>query len=203
MNFEKTLGSRVASETTKFANQIERQRQDLKASYEAETNRSIAEESRLIRQEIAKIRGRRENVGDVLRAELESLVMAFNGSIRSNAEPSASERFDRLARQASESIARGNAEDTRKSISEMKAIFFDEARKQPAFVIDFFLELARERHIAIDKTLHDRLVEAGKGSIDRNDIYGLRNVIGEMLDNRYPIDAKDDAKIALAGLMKW
>src|SRR5581483_5811369 len=203
IELEKTLGSRAAAEATELASRIERERQNLKTSYEADTNRSIAEEGRAIRQEISKIKDRRENVSDVLRAELESLVTAFDGAIRSNAEAAALERFDRLARQTRDSIARGNVEDARKSVSEMRAICFDEARKQPAFVIDMFLELARDRHLAIDKALHDRLIEAGKANIDRSDLSGLRAVIGQMLDNRYPMDAKDSAKIALAGLMKW
>jgi molecular chaperone DnaK len=199
----KTVGPRVAAEATELAHRIERQRQNLKAAYEADSNRSVAEEGRGIRLEISKIKDRRENVGDVLRAELESLLSAFDGAIRPKAEASAVERFDRLARQARESIARGHAEDARKSISEMKAICFDEAGKQPGFVVDTFLEFARERHVAIDKVLHDRLVDAGKASIGRNDLNGLRAVIGQIVENRYPIDAKDSAKITLAGLMKW
>ena len=202
-DLEKTVGSRAAVEATELMHRIELQRQNLKASYEADTNRSIAEEGRAIRLEISKIKDRRENVGDVLRAELESLLAAFDGAIRPHAEALAVERFDRLARQARDTIARGHTEDARKSISEMKAICFDEARKQPGFVVDIFLEFARERHLAIDKALHDRLVDAGKASIERNELYGLRAVIAQIVENRYPIDAKDSTKITLAGLMKW
>src|SRR5581483_9121206 len=126
IELEKTLGSRAAAEATELASRIERERQNLKTSYEADTNRSIAEEGRAIRQEISKIKDRRENVSDVLRAELESLVTAFDGAIRLNAEAAALERFDRLARQTRDSIARGNVEDARKSVSEMRAICFDE-----------------------------------------------------------------------------
>jgi molecular chaperone DnaK len=81
-------------------------------------------------------------------------------------------------------------------------IFFDEARKQPAFVVDLFLDLARERHIAIDKPLHDRQVADGQSRIEREDIDGLRQIIGQMLDNRYPTGARAAATLALAGLMK-
>jgi hypothetical protein len=34
-------------------------------------------------------------------------------------------------------------------------------------VVDTFLDLSRERHLAIDKTLHDRLVESGKLHIEQ------------------------------------
>jgi molecular chaperone DnaK len=202
-DLEKTLGSRAAAEANVLAHRIDLQRQNLKASYEADTNRSITEEGRSIRLEISKIKDRRENVGDVLHAELESLVASFDGAIRPSAEALAVERFDRLTRQVRESITGGNMEDATKSISEMRAICFDEARKQPGFVVNMFLELARERHVAIDKALHDRLADAGKASLERNDLNRLRAVIAQMIKNRYPIDAKDSVKVTLAGLMRW
>jgi molecular chaperone DnaK len=117
---EKSLGSRGTSEVSGLAHQIERQRGNLKDSYEADARRSIAEEGRAIRQEISKIKEKRENVGDVLRAELESLVAAFDGAVRAEAEATASERFDRLARQTRDSIVRGNMDDARKSIFESR-----------------------------------------------------------------------------------
>ena len=132
-----------------------------------------------------------------------SLTAAFDGVIRPNAESGSVERFDHLARQAQDSITRGNTDDAKKSISEMHAIFFEEALKQPGFLVNTFLELARERHFAIDKSLHDRLVEAGKASIERSDLDGLRAVIAQMHGNRHLMDAKDGPTTALAGLMKW
>jgi hypothetical protein len=65
-----------------------------------------------------------------------------------------------------------------------------------------FLDLARERHVAIDKAIHDRLVEAGKASIEHNDVHGLRAVIAQMVENRYSIDPKASSTMALAGLMR-
>jgi molecular chaperone DnaK len=200
---QKTLGPRAATESAELARRIGRQWEDLNTSYEADTRRSIAEEGRAIRQEISRIKGRPENVGDVLRAELESLIDAFDVAIRPNANAAAAERFDQLGRQAREATLHGRAEDAKKSISEMRAICFDEAGKQPAFLVDPFSDLARERHFAVDKALHDRLVEGGKTSIENNNLNGLRTIIAQLLENRYPMDAKGGAKTALAGLMKW
>ena len=199
---QETLGSRTASEAAELTNRIERQKDNLKTSYEADTRRSIVEEGRAIRQEISKIKNKRENIGEVLQADMESLIGAFDAVIRQTVDSSISERFDRLVGQARESIGRGNTEDARKSIAEMRAICFEQVRKQPSFVIDTFLDLARERPLAIDKALHDRLIEAGKSCIDRSAFNDLRNVIVQMLENRYPTNAKDSATTALAGLMK-
>jgi molecular chaperone DnaK len=201
-NLQETLGSRTASEAAELTNRIERQKDNLKTSYEADTRRLIVEEGRAIRQEISKIKNKRENIGQVLQADMESLIGAFDAVIRQTVDSSISERFDRLVGQARESIGRGNTEDARKSIAEMRAICFEEVRKQPSFVIDTFLDLARGRPLAIDKGLHDRLVEAGKACIDRSAFNDLRNVIVQMLENRYPTNAKDSATTALAGLMK-
>jgi molecular chaperone DnaK len=68
---------------------------------------------------------------------------------------------------------------------------------------DMFLDLARERHFAIDKNLHDRLTKAGEANIERSDLNGLRAVIAQMHENRHPMNAKDGTTTALAGLMKW
>jgi molecular chaperone DnaK len=200
---QRTLGPRAAAEATELEERIERQRKDLNTSYEPDTRRLIAEEGRAIRQDISKLKKRPEYIGDVLRDKIETLVEAFDGAIRPNADPKIAERFNQLARQARESITRGSMEDAEKSIFEMRAIFFEEAFKQPGFLVDIFMDLVRERHFAIDKSLHDRLVEAGKTSIERSDLSGLRAVIAQMHENRYPMDAKDSATTALAGLMRW
>jgi molecular chaperone DnaK len=200
---EKTLGLRVASECFDLKQRIENRRQQLKDAYEADCRRSVADEGRAIRQEISKIKSKRENVGDVLRTEIDSVASAYNGVIRPTATPAICDRFDRLVRQAGDAILQGNIADAKKSLFEMQATLFEEARKQPSFVIDTFLDLAKDRHFAIDKVLHDRLVEDGKARIGKQDIDGLRSLIGKMLDNRYPTTASGSAAMTLAGLMKW
>jgi len=65
-----------------------------------------------------------------------------------------------------------------------------------------FLDLARERALVVDKALHDRLVEEGKAVIERSDLNSLRAVIGQMRQNRIPMDPKSSATTALAGLMR-
>ena len=71
----------------------------------------------------------------------------------------------------------------------MISIFLDGAKEQPGFHVDMFLSFTRERHLAIDKALHDRLIAEGEACIDRNDSGGLRRVIGQILDNQYPTSA--------------
>jgi molecular chaperone DnaK len=129
---EKTIGPKIADEAAELKQRLERKKDDLNTAYEADTRRSIAEEGRAIRQEISRIKNRRENVGDVLKAELDSLVSSFDVAIRPNANHAAAEQFDALARQARESIGKGNIEDAQKSITEMRSIGLLEASKQPS-----------------------------------------------------------------------
>ena len=79
---QETLGSRTASDAAELTSRIERQKDNLKTSYEADTRRSIVEEGRAIRQEISKIKNKRENIGEVLQADMEGLIGAFDAVIR-------------------------------------------------------------------------------------------------------------------------
>jgi molecular chaperone DnaK len=88
---QRTLGSRAAAEVAELEKRIERQKVDLGHSYDADTSRSIAEEGRAIRQEISRIKGRREYVGEVLRAEAESLIEIFDTGIRPTADTAAAD----------------------------------------------------------------------------------------------------------------
>jgi molecular chaperone DnaK len=197
-----TLGEKASSEADELAKRLEEQKENLSTSYEADTRRSIVEEGRAIRQEISKIKNRSENLGSVLVSEMRGLTEAFDALIRPSVIAATSERFDRLGRQVLEAIQRSRTDDAKKSYAEMQAIFFEEARKQPSFIVDHFLSMAKERHIAIDKDLHERLIVSGKNCIDRENVDGLRSVISQMYKNRVSTGAKDHATLALAGLMQ-
>ncbi|WP_212423604.1 hypothetical protein, partial [Bradyrhizobium sp. AUGA SZCCT0283] len=49
----------------------------------------------------------------------------------------------------------------------MISIFLDGAKEQPGFHVDMFLSFTRERHLAIDKALHDRLIAEGEACVAR------------------------------------
>src|SRR5258708_1536043 len=77
-DLEKTLGARVVSESSDLKSRLEDQRQNLRNAYEADCRRSVADEGRAIRQEISKIKSKRENVGDVLRTEIDAFVAGYD-----------------------------------------------------------------------------------------------------------------------------
>jgi molecular chaperone DnaK len=200
---ERTLGPKIAPESRTLAVRIDRQRLELKNAYEADTRRLIAEEARLIRHEIFKIRARPENVADTLNGEIDRYVMAFNAHVRPYVEGPAVQRFDQLTRIARETIARGNMYDAAKSLAAIREIFSVEAGRQPAFMINYFLWVVRERHRAIDKEHHERLARNGELAVERKDLAALQAVIKQMRDNQIRIDDAPGTAAALASLMKW
>jgi molecular chaperone DnaK len=199
---QRAIGTKSSAEADELNRRLEEQRANLKTSFEADTRRSIVEEGRAIRQEISRIKNRPENVGSVLTAEVDGLVQAYHATVRAHAPRSTNDRFDALLEQVHEALQHGRPDDARRSYSEMIAIFLDGAKEQPGFHVDMFLSFTRERHLAIDKARHDRLIAEGEACIDRKDLDGLRRVIGQILDNQYPTSAKKAASAALAGLMK-
>lgn len=199
---QRAIGGKNSPETQELNRRIDEQRDNLRTSFEADTRRSIVEEGRAIRQEISRIKNRPENVGAVLTEETDRLVKDYDSIVRPNASKSTNERFDALLGQVREALRHGRADDARKSHSEMFAIFMTGAKEHPGFQVDMFLAFARERHLAIDKALHDALVAEGEACIDRNDLDGLRRTIGRILENQIPTSARNAASAALAGLMK-
>jgi len=199
---KRAVGTKNGAEAAELSRRLEEQRAHLKDSFEADTRRSIVEEGRSIRQEISRIKNRPENVGAVLAEESDRLLQDYNSVVRPRAPQSTNDRFDALAEQVREALRHGRADDARKSFAEMWAIFMAAAKEHPGFQVDIFLAFARERHLAIDKALHDRIVADGQACIDRNDLDGLRRAIGAILANQIPTDAKKAATAALAGLMK-
>jgi molecular chaperone DnaK len=197
-----TLGDRVGDETTNLQTRITRQRENLTTSYEADTRRSITEEARTIRQEISKIKENPENVGALLRAEINAVTSYFNAAVRPKCSPVVSDKFDRLAQQAREAVNQNKIQDAKRSLSEMRSTAYEELNKQPSFVINSFLALANERHLAVDKALHDRIVEAGKASAARQDMSGVYDAIKRLVENRVPTDSKLAPTEGLASLMR-
>jgi molecular chaperone DnaK len=198
----RAIGAKGGAEAGELGRRLAEQRENLKTSFEADTRRSIVEEGRAIRQQISRIKNRPENVGAVITEETDRLVQDYNTIVRPHASRSTNDRFDALAGQVREALRHGRADDARKTHSEMMAIFITNAKDNPGFQVDMFLAFARERHLAIDKILHDRLVQEGQACIDRNDLEGLRRTIGRVLENQIPTNANRAASAALAGLMQ-
>jgi molecular chaperone DnaK len=203
-SLERALGSDVAEVIPKFRSRLGRQREALELATDADTRRKISEEGRAIRQEISRIRNKPEFVRAVLRSDLDQFVGEFAASVSSMVDPKVNTQIHRLsglAREALNKSAPHAVDDARRSFDEVRGVLFQALAKQPTFWIGRFEGLAEDRHLAIDKTLHDELVRKGEASIREKDIDSIRAITFRLAKNQVRT-ADPGGSAALAGLTR-
>ena len=83
----------------------------------------------------------------------------------------------------------------------MRAVIFSDLMKRTAFWNDLFLSVAEDRHLAVDKSKHDRLVSEGQQAVSQNDLQLLRSTVWEMQENM--IRGGEPSRVStLAGLLR-
>ncbi|MDW9565793.1 Hsp70 family protein [Sinorhizobium meliloti] len=194
------LISNKSADMNDLKNRIEDQHAALANSVDADTHRSVTEEARKIRQEVALLKINPENVERVLNREVESAETDFD-DIRSMADNDEIERHERLLVTARRNIREGDFEAARFALDEMQSVRFKIVAKQPEFLVSMFGEIASEDYLAVDQAVHQKLVEQGYGFIDENDMEGLRSVIRGLLNNRVTLEVSGTKIIELAHLL--
>jgi molecular chaperone DnaK len=105
------------------------------------------------------------------RAEIDHFVEVFAVHIAANVDAKVNTKIHRLAGAAREALTQTSphsVEDARRSFDELRDLLFVTLAKRPQFWVLRFESLAEDRHLAIDKNLHDRLVhDDGEMSIGR------------------------------------
>jgi molecular chaperone DnaK len=174
------------SELEDVRRRLARQRDQLEQALDADDRRSATEEARRLRHEIARMLRRPEHRGAVLSRQLAELKGAFNYRAREIADADAARRFDELASKAVLELARGRAgfATAEQQLEEMHGIMMGALWRDPRFVAEAFNSLAAEGHLALDRERLGQLVAAGSKALARGDIDGLRDLVGEMIDNR-------------------
>ena len=179
---------------------IERQHAALSTSVDSDTHRSVAEEARKLRQEVALLKMSPENEERVLDDEVGKAETSFD-ELRDVAQPVDTERHDKLLVTTRRSIREKNYDSARRSLDEMKGIRMKALAESPNFLIGIFGHLAEEHHLAIDSALHAQLVEAGIEAAKSDDIDRLRSIIGQMFRNRVSTGADAAEIVELAHLL--
>jgi molecular chaperone DnaK len=201
---ERALGSSVSREVTDFRKRLASHAETLRLSNEADTNRSVAEEGRLIRQDVARIKAKPENQARVARLELDEQVEFFALHVSKQVDEKVAHQVHRLAGMARDSLSRNNdhaTQDALRSMKEINELTRIELFKIPSFWVAIFEGYAENGHRAIDTALHAKLVQAGEAAISRNDVDGLRSVVADLAENQP--SGGDPAKVGvLAGLMR-
>lgn len=179
---------------------IERQHAALSTSVDADTHRSVAEEARKLRQDVALLKMSPENEERVLTDEAAKAELSFD-ELRDLAQPVDAERHDKLLVTARRSIREKNFDSARRSLGEMHGIRMKVLAETPDFLIEILRLLANERHLVVDEELHDQHVAAGVEAAKSGDVDRLRYVIGQMMNNRVSTGADAADIVELAHLL--
>ena len=118
-------------------------------------------------------------------------------------------QIQRLAGYARDALMRSSphaVEDASRSLAEIRGLLFAALAKQPGFWRARFESFAEDRHLAIDKELHDRLVAESETAMRSNDIDAIRNLTFRLSENMVHVGGPGHGE-ALAGLRttrtKW
>lgn len=179
---------------------IERQHAALSTSVDADTHRSVAEEARKLRQEVALLKMSPENEERVLDDEVAKAETSFD-ELRDIAQPVDTGRHDKLLVTTRRSIREKNYDAARRSLDEMQGIRMKVLAESPDFLIEIFRRLAEEHHLAVDEALHAELVDAGVEAVKSGNVEKLRMIIGQMFGNRVSTGADATEIIELAHLL--
>jgi molecular chaperone DnaK len=203
-HLERALGGEVSGDMAKLRDRLTRLREGLKLSHDADTRRSISEEARLIRQEVARIKNKPEFVRSAIRSDIDQFVEGFAIQVASEVDANINAQIHRLAGYARDALTKSSrhaVEDARRSLQEARDLLFGELAKQPGFWLARFEHLAEERHLAIDKELHDRLVSESEAAVRCNDIDAVRNLSFRLGENMVRVGGPGHGE-ALAGLTR-
>jgi len=202
---EGALGASVKDEALALRQRLARIDETFRLSHEADTYRSVSEEARLIRQEIAKLQARPEHQARVVRHELERAMSFYDDHLATVFENRITVQLHRLAGSIREALDRNTAaatRDARKAIEEIQQIIRDELHKAFDFWVMVFEKQAEQRHLAVDKALHDKLVRDGMSAVEARNQDALRMVLGQMQKNMLDLGTGDGNAAVLAGLMR-
>lgn len=180
---------------------VARQHELLSNSSDAEARRAVTEEALHVQQELARLKEAPEHRRAVLLQEIEQIEEGVADLVDSF-DPETVERLNTLLRSAREEISNKNWSEVRQLVQQARTIFQRALVQQPGFILHMFETLSGERHSALDKNLHDRLVQEGGQCLESGDIEGVREVVGAILRNRMPSESESGGVAILSSLMR-
>ncbi|MCW2247743.1 molecular chaperone DnaK [Azospirillum fermentarium] len=188
-----------------LAGRLAEQRRSLTLADDADAKRAIAEEGRHIRQDIARLLDQPENRARLLEHELGEIKGLFNRVARDTVDFRTNERFDQLARTATQELARSTdkaLESTEKILGELKRLTSQTLWQDPMFIVAQFRLIAEERHLAIDKELFGQQVRDGLAAIERDDMPTVRRIFFEIVENQVNLGSAVRGAGDLASIMR-
>jgi molecular chaperone DnaK len=164
------------------------------AANDPETIRRVAEESRFVRQDIARL-GKKHR-GALLQRRLGKMTAVFNRIARAHAEKTEVGRFDNHAGKVQQIIDDATADaydDADLHLSEMRDLFFVVAWRNRDYIHTWFKRLAAEPYLFPDVAEFRAMVAEGNGLVESGDIDALRALVKRLLSARIALGASDTA----------
>ncbi|MEJ0063266.1 MAG: Hsp70 family protein [Alphaproteobacteria bacterium] len=158
-------------------------------SSDPEAIRKVAEEARLIRQDIARLS--KKHRGAVMQRQLGKLTAIFNRLARGHAEKVDIERFESYVDKVQKIIDDGEElalPDAERHFADMRDIFFAAAWRDDQYVRMWFDRLQKEAYLFPDQAEFAKLSTEGK---EAKDIKALRKLVSQMLEARIALAASD------------
>jgi len=199
------IGNSDSGEVRELRKRINEQKNNLQHSADADTNRSVTEHARHLRQDIARMRMAPKNHGKVLKQRLAQLITDFNEYCRENADSIVTDRFDRIAGNAKEALDKNNTRSIKEVeiyLEEMGRIYLQQLWQNPSYIISLFKEISRERYLASDKDKFDALIKEGIQALEQHDIDGVRRIIFKISDDQVIVGTVDKKLAKLSDIMR-
>lgn len=201
-DISESLGETAWAEVQRLQRRLEAQNSALASSNEPDVRRQAAEEALSIRQEVALLKAAPENRASVIGrdlARIEEIRETLGGAF---SEGEMATRADQLATNARRFLDAEKHDQAESCIVQIKALVFGELVQRPEFIADHFERLMSERYSAIDKALHDKLVQVGLAAIRASDWDGLRRTNLALSENHFGSGSGEPSAVKLAGLLR-
>jgi len=189
------LGPEGGPEVQLLKTRLTEQRETLdEANDDAETIRRVAEESRFIRQDIARV-GKKHR-GATLQRRLGKITAVFNRVARAHADKNESGRFDNHVTKVQRIVDDGIADaydDADLHLSEMRDLFFSVAWRDKDYIYTWYKRLAGEPYLFPDKEEFAAMIKEGEDHLAADDREKMRDLVSRMLKARIALGASDVA----------
>jgi molecular chaperone DnaK len=164
------------------------------ASTDPETVRRVAEESRFVRQDIARLGKKYRSA--MLQRRMGKMTAVFNRIARAHAEASEAGRFDNHTAKIQKIIDDGasqSLDDADLHLAEMRDLFFAVAWRDKDYVQTWFKRLSGEPYLFPDADEYQQMVKEGEGLAASPDPDKMRDIVKRMLAARVALGASDMA----------
>ena len=161
---------------------------------DAESIRRVAEESRFIRQDIARVS--KKYRGPMFQRRLGKMMAVFNRIARAHAEKVESARFDNHGFKVQQIIDANDPagfDDAELHLSEMRDLFFGVAWRDKNYIYTWYKRLVNEAYLFPDREEFDAMVKEGEDYQMVGEYEKLRELVDRMLNARIALGASDTA----------